>query len=99
MVDSKRSSPCLSCITVRNPDACENKSCKSWRFWFLARWAEIHALAPQDQPKDHTSRMAAVDPCDGCICARIACIGLCQKKQQWLEENGDVDGELEGCRN
>ena len=94
----KHHSPCFTCTRVPDPRACDNKECRPWRQWFIDRWAEIHALAPQDQSKDHTSRMTAVDPCDGCICARIACIGLCQKKQQWLEENGDIDGELEGCR-
>jgi len=32
------SNPCLSCIRVRNPDACDNKNCRLWRVWFTYRW-------------------------------------------------------------
>lgn len=95
MVDNKRLSPCSSCIRISDPDACEDKQCRPWRRWFLARWAEIHALAPA--APEH--RSAAEDPCAGCICAGDMCMVICPKKRQWLEENGGVNGELEGCSN
>ena len=35
-------SPCLTCQRVSNPNNCENKQCKPWSKWFLARWDLIH---------------------------------------------------------
>lgn len=37
-----KQSPCLTCMRVDNPNACENKTCKEWKKWFLGRWALIH---------------------------------------------------------
>lgn len=34
-------SPCLTCTRVANPRNCENKNCKPWQAWFLARWEAI----------------------------------------------------------
>ncbi len=31
-------SPCLTCKRVRDPENCENKNCKQWQQWFVARW-------------------------------------------------------------
>ena len=31
-------SPCLTCNRVRDPGNCENKLCKEWQAWFIARW-------------------------------------------------------------
>lgn len=39
----KSPSPCLTCTRVPDPRNCENKNCKRWQKWFLARWALIHA--------------------------------------------------------
>lgn len=41
-------SPCLSCRRVKDPANCENKLCKPWRQWFLARWEMIHKF-PREQ--------------------------------------------------
>lgn len=30
--------PCRVCYQVKDPAACENKDCKRWRAWFVARW-------------------------------------------------------------
>lgn len=30
--------PCKSCTRVKDPENCENKSCKDWQQWFLDRW-------------------------------------------------------------
>lgn len=40
---TKTPSPCLTCTRVPNPRDCENKQCRLWQRWFLARWALIHA--------------------------------------------------------
>lgn len=42
-MNGRSKSPCLSCTRVANPLDCENKQCKAWKTWFLARWALIHA--------------------------------------------------------
>lgn len=34
--------PCLTCTKVKDPENCENKSCKEWREWFLKKWGELH---------------------------------------------------------
>lgn len=34
-------SPCLSCIRVKDPDNCENKTCKLWSEWFISWWEGI----------------------------------------------------------
>ncbi len=39
---SKSVSPCLYCARVACPEACENKTCKEWKQWFLSRWALIY---------------------------------------------------------
>ena len=49
---SKTPSPCLSCTRVANPLDCENKQCKLWQKWFLARWALIHAYPRKAMDKD-----------------------------------------------
>lgn len=36
-------SPCLSCQRVRDPGNCENKLCKEWQAWFIARWEAMRA--------------------------------------------------------
>ena len=30
--------PCRVCYQVSDPVACENKNCKVWREWFIAKW-------------------------------------------------------------
>ena len=40
-------SPCLSCTRVRNPRACDDKTCKAWQAWFLSRWELIHRYPRQ----------------------------------------------------
>ncbi len=35
-------SPCLSCIRVKHPEDCENKSCALWQRWFLSQWRKHH---------------------------------------------------------
>ena len=37
-------SPCLHCTRVRDPEACENKNCKTWRQWFAGRWEYTRKL-------------------------------------------------------
>ena len=34
-------SPCLCCTRVRDPECCENKSCKDWQAWFQDRWESM----------------------------------------------------------
>ena len=41
-VQGRNPSPCLTCTRVPNPRNCENKQCKLWQRWFLARWNLIH---------------------------------------------------------
>lgn len=38
-----KSSPCLTCSRVRDPDNCENKLCKDWQAWFIDRWETMRA--------------------------------------------------------
>ena len=35
-------SPCASCTRVACPEACENKTCREWKQWFLRRWGMIY---------------------------------------------------------
>ena len=35
-------SPCLTCTRVKAPENCENKCCRVWQNWFLARWDRMH---------------------------------------------------------
>ncbi|MBQ4641606.1 MAG: hypothetical protein IJB47_03225 [Oscillospiraceae bacterium] len=51
MRDCKQS-PCLTCVRVDNPDACENKTCKEWKRWFLGRWELIHRYANTQQNRN-----------------------------------------------
>ena len=44
MATEKSVSPCEHCTRVRDPGACENKSCKVWKAWFLRRWAAIYGF-------------------------------------------------------
>ena len=43
MGTESKSSPCLTCSRVRDPINCENKLCKDWQAWFIARWEEMRA--------------------------------------------------------
>lgn len=36
-------SPCRFCTRVREPEKCENKGCKVWQKWFVARWDQLRA--------------------------------------------------------
>lgn len=40
-------SPCLICTRVADPDNCENKNCRVWQKWFLARWDYIRGYPHQ----------------------------------------------------
>lgn len=84
VVEHKKQSPCLSCTRVPNPNDCENKLCKPWRQWFMARWAEIHAYAQHETVAKNLSE----DPCTGCVCLGEVCTAPCRTKQIWQEENG-----------
>ena len=35
---TKNQSPCLTCIRVKDPSNCENKTCKLWKAWFIRTW-------------------------------------------------------------
>lgn len=39
--------PCLYCTRVKDPGNCENKNCKTWQKWFLARWELIRGYPRQ----------------------------------------------------
>ena len=41
--DRSRERPCLECTRVVNPANCENKQCKEWQNWFIARWDAMRA--------------------------------------------------------
>lgn len=43
-------SPCLYCVRVKNPRECENKNCKVWQKWFLARWELLRHNICQPAP-------------------------------------------------
>ena len=45
MCSKNEISPCVGCVRVRDPEACENKNCKHWKAWFLRRWAGIYGYA------------------------------------------------------
>lgn len=34
-------SPCNYCTRVRDPQNCENKTCKDWQAWFIDRWESM----------------------------------------------------------
>jgi len=53
-------SPCLSCRRVKDPENCENKQCKPWRDWFLARWALIHRY-PRQQMEQAELKIVGVN--------------------------------------
>lgn len=40
-------SPCVLCTRVKDPGNCENKNCKVWQKWFLARWELIRGFPRQ----------------------------------------------------
>ena len=72
-VQGRNPSPCLTCTRVPNPRNCENKQCRLWQRWFLARWNLIHTW-----PR-------TTDPCKGCLCPRDLCATPCRRKVTWLE--------------
>ena len=37
-----RTSPCKSCTKSPGPVECDNKLCKHWRKWMIARWKEFN---------------------------------------------------------
>lgn len=78
---AKKQSPCVTCTRVPNPNNCENKLCQPWKQWFLARWAEIHALANHEVVSKNLSK----DPCESCVCPVEVCAVPCDKKRIWQE--------------
>ena len=30
--------PCKICTRVKDPEKCENKTCRDWQQWFFDRW-------------------------------------------------------------
>lgn len=79
----QRLSPCMACRRVLDPDACENKNCKAWRCWFIARWDRLRQAlgAGQVRATGYLDR----DPCGGCLCAKDLCVTPCQAKAAWEE--------------
>lgn len=43
--------PCLTCKRVADPNKCENKSCGTWKQWFLSRWKRINAYGEREREK------------------------------------------------
>ena len=33
--------PCLYCQRVKDPENCENKTCRAWKAWFIDRWESM----------------------------------------------------------
>ena len=69
-----KESPCVNCQRVKDPRQCENKDCKMWRTWFVARWDYVRKCYRKD-----------VDPCQGCGCPQELCFEPCIAKIQWIE--------------
>jgi len=40
--------PCTACVRVKDPANCENKSCRDWKEWFLARWEAMREAVRVD---------------------------------------------------
>lgn len=34
-------SPCMRCVKVEDPTACNNKDCAAWRKWYISRWDDM----------------------------------------------------------
>lgn len=86
----KRVSPCVSCSRVLDPEACENKNCKAWRCWFIARWDQLRtAMGGEQVARGYLD----ADPCEGCLCPRELCPADCQVKAAWEE----AKRQLAGC--
>ncbi len=34
-------SPCLRCVRVADPVACEDKDCALWRRWYIKKWEDM----------------------------------------------------------
>ena len=41
-------SPCLTCTRVRDPQNCENKTCRDWQAWFIDRWESMRDAVRKD---------------------------------------------------
>lgn len=41
VMEDKKQCPCLTCVKVKDPQDCENKSCKDWKEWWLKRWEAL----------------------------------------------------------
>ena len=80
-MNGRSKSPCLSCTRVANPLDCENKQCKLWQKWFLARWALIHAYPRKAMDKDDR-KPSGVPPE-----RRPGCHITCKNRADWLAEN------------
>jgi len=88
----KRVSPCMACSRVLDPDACENKNCKAWRCWFIARWDQLRTRLGGDQVTAAGGYLDR-DPCEGCPCSGQLCTWSCQEKAAWLEAKRQVGAE------
>ena len=47
-------SPCLNCTRVREPQNCENKTCKDWQAWFIDRWESMREYVRAEMEKAPT---------------------------------------------
>jgi len=44
-------SPCLTCTRVRDPQNCENKTCRDWQAWFIDRWESMRDAVRKDMSR------------------------------------------------
>lgn len=70
-----KESPCVGCRRTADPEGCDNKDCKQWQRWYIARWDHLRQRFLRGQ-----------DPCESCPCPKELCLEDCQRRRQWLEE-------------
>lgn len=99
--EARRQSPCLVCRRVKDPQDCENKLCKEWQAWFIARWDAMrtNVLKSFNEPQQqadiqvggtgyvHPDRVKAYLSCNPCqTCVfKAHCEAPCGIRKAWDE--------------
>ena len=98
-------SPCLTCTRVRDPQKCENKTCRDWQAWFIHRWEAMREgvrrhMAQSELPPIGVSlgghqyasphRVRDYLATDPCTtCPLGYCDNPCPVRRAWAEQKGE----------
>ena len=99
-----QNSPCFTCDRVKDPQNCENKNCRVWQTWYIARWESMRDAIRKEMAQARLRelgiplggeryasphRVRSYLQTDPCtLCPCGSCAVPCPVRKTWNEKRG-----------